>query len=177
MLNSLYGKFGSKIESTKKIVSLNDGINKFTDDDPEIVKPNYVALAVFITSISRFNIISDAQANYANFIYADTDSLHLIKSENPVDLDIDPSEFGKWKLEGNFIRGKYLRAKLYVEMGKDGKMFVKGAGMTNDIKSQITFDNFKFGESFKGKRASKQVKGGMIIYNTEFTIREGGFLN
>ena len=112
-------------------------------------------------------------------MYADTDSLHLIKSDS-INLDIHPTEFGKWALEGVADKAKYLRSKLYMEqlILPDGSHFldVKGAGMTDEVKKQVTFDNFKIGKSFKGKKASKQVKGGTLIYDTEFTIKEHDYL-
>lgn len=177
MLNALYGKFGSKILVREKNCHLVNGVNKFSNGDFQETDPNYVALSVFITSISRYDIISDAQKNYDSFIYADTDSLHLIKGNNDFDLDVDPNKFGCWKLESECIKGKYLRSKLYMEQFKDGTIAIKGAGMTDEIKSQVTFDNFTFGQEYTGKRASKQVKGGMIIYNTTFKIKDHDFFS
>lgn len=180
MLNSLYGKFGAKIVSTKKIAYLDDEeILRFKNDEDEEVQPVYVPVALFTTSIARHFIISNAQANYDNFLYADTDSLHLIHSDNLV-LDIDPNEFGKWAHEGRAKKGKYLRSKLYLEeiINEDGTSFldVKGAGMTDEIKKKVTFENFVIGATFEGKRASKQIKGGTLIYETTFKIRETDYL-
>lgn len=197
MLNALYGKFGAKIISISKILSLEDGVLKFEIGDEEEIKPQYIPLAVFITSISRHKIISSAQENYDIFLYADTDSLHLL-TRRPVVLDVHDSKFGTWGFEGEFTRAKYLRAKLYIEeyIPKDYKsskifkhekvyikrkkvktpkrLLVKGAGMTDEIKRQVNFNNFYIGKKFEGKKATKQVKGGMIIYDTEFTIKENG---
>lgn len=49
---------------------------------------------------------------------------------------------------------------------------VKGAGMTPEIKKQVTKENFKFGMVFTGKRMSKRVKGGILLVDTEFTIKK-----
>lgn len=229
MLTSLYGKFGSRVESKQKYIFIDEkGVNKFRDSDIEEVSPNYVPLACFITSISRHDIITDAQNNYDVFLYSDTDSLHLLRTSKSIDLQIDKAKFGYWKLEGTFQKAKYLRSKLYMErfynpvktykkvikkplsikfkklgiklsltkkhliegkiMPRRIKNFkkhnvknfklkklsttqIKGAGMTGDIKKQVTFNNFEFGMKYTGKKATKQVKGGMIIYDTDFTIK------
>ncbi len=180
MLNSLYGKFGAKIVSAKKSAYLDDNeILRFTTDEEEEVTPVYVPVALFTTSIARHFIISNAQENYNNFLYADTDSLHLFHSDKLV-LDIDPREFGKWAHEGRAIKAKYLRSKLYMEEliheGGTTSLDVKGAGMTPEIKEKITVDNFVIGATFEGKRASKQIKGGTHIYETTFQIREHDYL-
>lgn len=178
MLNSLYGKFGSKTESISKVPKLVDGVLKFNTGDFEEVEPNYIAVASAITSLARHFIISNAQQNYDNFLYADTDSLHLLHSDE-LHLDIHPTEFGKWAFEGRADKAKYLRAKLYMEhliIDSNGNtcniLDVKGAGMTKEIKKQVTFDNFKIGQEFNGKKATKQVKGGMVIVETTFKIKD-----
>ena len=105
--------------------------------------------------------------------------MHLFHSDSLV-LDIDPSEFGKWAHEGRAVKAKYLRSKLYIEelIQEDGSthLDVKGAGMTPEIKEKITFENFVIGATFEGKRASKQIKGGTLIYETTFKIRETDYL-
>ena len=178
MLNSLYGKFGAKIVSRQKEAELVDGVLKFSLQDEEEVNPVYVPVALFVTSIARHFIISNAQANYPNFLYADTDSLHLLHSDD-LELDIDPNEFGKWAFEGRADKAKYLRSKLYMEriVTEQGyHIDVKGAGMTPEIKKQVTFDNFEIGAEFTGKRATKQIKGGTHIFETTFKIKESDYL-
>ena len=54
-------------------------------------------------------------------------------------------------------------------------LVVKGAGMTPEIKTQINFDNFTIGAEFMGKRATKQIKGGVHIYETTFKIKESDY--
>lgn len=120
MLNSLYGKFGAKTESRTKSLFLEDGVLKFKTEELKIEKPIYLPIAMFITSIGRYEIIEDAQNNYDNFLYSDTDSLHVLKSDN-IKLDIHPSNFGCWDLEKRCIYGLYLRSKLNLEIEYNSK--------------------------------------------------------
>lgn len=172
-LNSLYGKFGTKKLIQEKQVYFEDDVLKFKND-LELTETTgvYVPLAMFVTSIGRWEIINNAQDNYNNFLYSDTDSLHLLDEGQEIKLNIDDYKFGDWKIEEQATRGKYLRAKLYIEELIDGTLSVRGAGMTDEIKKQVTFDNFKLGATFKGKRATKQIKGGVLIYTTTFSIKE-----
>lgn len=172
-LNSLYGKFGTKKLIQEKEVYFEDDILKFKND-LELTETTgvYVPLAMFVTSIGRWEIINNAQDNYNYFLYSDTDSLHLLDEGQEIKLNIDDYKFGDWKIEEQATRGKYLRAKLYIEELIDGSLSVRGAGMTDEIKKQVTFDNFKLGATFKGKRATKQIKGGVLIYTTTFSIKE-----
>lgn len=172
-LNSLYGKFGTKKLIQEKQVYFEDDILKFKND-LELTETTgvYVPLAMFVTSIGRWEIINNAQDNYNHFLYSDTDSLHLLDEGQEIKLNIDDYKFGDWKIEEQATRGKYLRAKLYIEELIDGSLSVRGAGMTDEIKKQVTFDNFKLAATFKGKRATKQIKGGVLIYTTTFSIKE-----
>lgn len=172
-LNSLYGKFGTKKLIQEKQVYFENDILKFKND-LELTETTgvYVPLAMFVTSIGRWEIINNAQDNYGHFLYSDTDSLHLLDEGQEIKLNIDDYKFGDWKIEEQATRGKYLRAKLYIEELIDGTLSVRGAGMTDEIKKQVTFDNFKLGATFKGKRATKQIKGGVLIYTTTFSIKE-----
>lgn len=172
-LNSLYGKFGTKKLIQEKQVYFENDILKFKND-LELTETTgvYVPLAMFVTSIGRWEIINNAQDNYSHFLYSDTDSLHLLDEGQEIKLNIDDYKFGDWKIEEQATRGKYLRAKLYIEELIDGSLSVRGAGMTDEIKKQVTFDNFKLGSTFKGKRATKQIKGGVLIYTTTFSIKE-----
>ena len=177
MLNSLYGKFGSKIYQAVKTTRLEQGILKFDIQDPEEVKPIYVPLSCFITAYAKMDIVTRAQTNYDVFLYSDTDSLHmLVPHDEEADLPLDDKEFGKLAMEGEYVKGKYLRPKLYIEEFSDGTLDVKGAGMTPEIKSQVTFKNFEFGTKFGGKKGSKQTVGGVVIFDTEFTIKKDDFM-
>lgn len=131
-LNSLYGKFGSSnIVKSKYPYLGEDDVIHYKDSEPEEKDPVYIAMASFITSYARLKTITSAQKiqdNYnsgkckAEFVYADTDSLHVVLNGMSVEeflkdcgLEIHPTNLGAWDHEMSFKRGKYLRQKCYIE--------------------------------------------------------------
>lgn len=165
MLNSLYGKFATNPDITGKIPFLKeDGSTGLTlpykmyEDgsymlnekgkrivDREFKNPVYTAMGVFITSWARYTTITTGQKMFDRFIYADTDSLHLIGTETAEAIKdiIDPNKLGYWDHESTFVRAKFIRQKTYVEdvckkyerdnegiiKMKDGKKVIIGAGI------------------------------------------------
>lgn len=181
MLNSLYGRFALSPKATRKIPELDEeGIVRysFTGEnchneeytEEEEREPVYIPMGAFITAYARNKTIRSAQKVYDRFIYADTDSLHLIGYEIPEELDVHPSKLGAWKNEGEFHDSKYIRAKTYMETTDEGTK-VTCAGMPDNIKEQVTYDNFHIGSSFEGKLMPKRVKGGVVLLPTTFTIK------
>lgn len=171
MLNSLYGKFATNPKARKKIPMLDhDGIVRYTLDEPELREPVYTAMGCFITAYAREKTIRSAQSVYDRFIYADTDSLHLIGQEAPESLEIHPTKLGAWKNEGIFTDSKYLRAKTYMET-VDGVTKVTCAGMPDNVKALVTYDNFESGNTFGGKLMPRRYPGGIVLENTTFTIK------
>lgn len=174
MLNSLYGKFGSKIEKkvTRAEISDKDCVKVGLTGETEHVKPKYIPIATFITAYARYKTISSAQKIYKDFIYADTDSLHTTASEEEVKsvIEVDQSKLGAWKNEGTALRAKFLRPKTYIKDYGD-KFEVKCAGLPKDLKEKVNWDEFKRGATFHGKLATKKVKGGTLLSPTDFTIK------
>lgn len=183
MLNSLYGKFATSPEVKSQIPRLEDGVIKFSTSETEIKDPIYVPIASAITSYARAKTIRSAQKIYDKFIYADTDSLHVELKHSEIDnfikesgLDVSDTELGYWKLESVFKRARFLRAKSYVEDELDPKtgelhLKITCAGMPQSCYKHVTFDNFKIGEVYPGKLSHKNVKGGVILNEIEFTLR------
>jgi hypothetical protein len=171
MLNSLYGKFASNPDVTGKYPYLkDDGSVGYRMKDEEYKDSVYTAMGVFITSWARYEIITSAQSVFPRFIYADTDSLHLEGTEIPDNLFIHPSKLGAWKHEGTFLRGRFLRQKTYIEDMPDG-LHVTCAGMPNDIKEKVTWENFHEGFSEGGKLIPKHIRGGVVLVSQEFSIK------
>ena len=131
-LNSLYGKFGTDTRVRSKIpyYGEDDEIH-YKDGETEYKDGIYIAMASFITSYARKKTITSAQKvmdNYNNglskaqFVYADTDSLHIVLNGedeqeflNNCELDIHPTKLGAWDNESKFISAKFLRQKCYIE--------------------------------------------------------------
>lgn len=171
MLNSLYGKFATRIELKGRKPVLEDNVVRYIDMEPETRKPVYLPVGVFITSYARYKTITSAQAVYDRFVYADTDSLHLLGTDIPTTIDIDPYELGKWKHESDFTRAKFIGAKCYCEE-IDGELKVTVAGMPKYIHPQVTFENFETGAVYDGKLYQKHVPGGIVLVPGEMMIKE-----
>lgn len=186
LLNNLFGKFTSNPNHTGRHPILDeDEIVRYEMNEEEIGEPIYTAVGIFITSYSRARIQKSAQNVYERFLYADTDSIHLIGNDIP-DIPIDDVELGYFKLESTFKRAKYIRAKTYIEEEEKRTPFIyndtkyvlirpylniKCAGMPQNLKEQVTFDTFEQGLTLTGKLMPKKYVGGVILEDAPFTIK------
>lgn len=177
MLNSLYGKFGSKNKGYHKIPYLNEeGIVKFNHSPIEDMKKYYLPLAIAITSYAHKRIDDGIiEAGIENFVYCDTDSIHTLG--NLPSRMVDNEELGKFKLEGIEEVSKYVRQKTYVYK-ENGKITITCAGMSQDMKDDVisrykddVFKAFDRGLVVAGKLLPKHVKGGVVLYATTFQIK------
>ena len=195
-LNSLYGKFGTDTRVRSKIPYLGeDNEIHYKDGKAEIKNGVYIAMASFITSYARKKTITSAQRimdnhknglSKAQFVYADTDSLHIVlngedetKFLNDSNLDISDTKLGAWKFETKFNRAKFLRQKCYIENSTEDvlnpnpeyNLKITVAGMPIDCHKYVNFDNFNIGASYKGKKQPKIVPGGVVLSEIDFTIK------
>lgn len=133
------------------------------------------------------------------YIYSDTDSIHTILpiEELKQFCDIDKVRLGAWKHEGTFERAKFIRQKCYLEefynkckykgninkkqrtqTNKKLKLHhfkeikITCAGLPKQCYSQVKWDKFKTGFTCSGKLTFNHVKGGVILVDTDFTIKE-----
>lgn len=195
MLNSLYGKFATSPIVDRKCPVYIDGQVAYQRLSDEYRKPLYIPVGSFITAWARNKTIRSAQASYDRFLYADTDSLHLIGLDMPEGLEIDDTKLGAWKHEGTFKRAKYIRAKSYVEeMVSSAKeideyltehpeckhhvnfndstiLKITCAGMPAGCYKNVSFDNFKRGSVYGGKLQLKHTVGGMYLKDIDFTLK------
>ena len=172
MLNSLYGKFGGRLTGKSKIPYLDEEQNKvrYYLSQEESRRASYVPVATFITAYCRDNIIRSAEKCGERFVYADTDSLHIAGTEPP-NIDIDNHRLGAFKLESIFEKAKFIRQKTYFEL-TNGSANIKCAGMPENIKKGLSFEQFRTGAIFEGKLMPKTVPGGVILRETTFEIKK-----
>ena len=182
MLNSLYGKFATSLDVQSKIPYLEGDIVKYKLGEKTTKDGVYLPMGAFITAYARDKTIRTSQAikDYSSekygvdmYCYSDTDSIHTIL---PIDelkqfCEIDDVELGKWKHESHFTRAKFIRQKTYLEE-IDGEIQITCAGLPQRCYDQVTWDNFKEGLKVEGKLTFTHVKGGVILKETEFTIKE-----
>lgn len=173
MLNSLYGKFATRTTVYSRRPMLVDDVLRYVDLPPEQRDPVYLPVGVFVTAWARYKTITSAQKVYDRFIYADTDSIHLIGTEIPDCIEVDNVKLGAWKHESTFWQAKFLRAKCYMEYeeGKDSPT-VHVAGMPRSCHKSVDIDNFDFGAEYDGKLYTHRVKGGIVLVPDKMQIRE-----
>lgn len=193
--NSIYGKFGTDNTQVEKIPYYQNGQIHYYYSEPKAKSGIYIALASYVTSYARRVTISSAQKitddynsgkSDIQFIYSDTDSLKLLSPgfKLPEGLEIDPYKLGAWKYEGKFYSpdgkgAKFLRQKCYIENltedvtseNPDYHLEIVVAGMPEECYDQVTFDNFKMGASYFGKKQPKTVPGGTVLIEGAFTIK------
>ena len=171
-MNSPYGKTGMRPNRINKIPYLDaDEVVRFLTMET-VSDSIYVPYASFVCAQARNITIRAAQQNYENFIYADTDSIHILGKEAE-GIEIHRTKLGAWKNEGFFPKAKYLRAKTYIHGDENNNIIeIKCAGMPVEVKEKVVWDNFKMGMEFDGKMTKKMVKGGCLLVPTTFKIKE-----
>lgn len=171
MLNNLYGKFALNPNVRSKIPYLgDDGIIHYKLGEEEKREPIYIPVGVFITAWARYKTITSAQSVYDRFVYADTDSLHLIGDEIPKELEVSDVELGKWKVESRFTRARFLRQKTYIEEIND-ELKITCAGMPESCYQYVNWDNFRTGAEYPGKLKISHVAGGIVLADSPHTLR------
>lgn len=134
------------------------------------------------------------------YYYSDTDSIHAGLTDADLEelkdiIKIDDFKLGYWAKEAEFTRAYYIRQKCYIEE-INGKVNVTVAGLPKYLAPLVNFENFKKGfttegmtlddmislakkngatdeeiEKIQHKLTYKYVKGGVILADTDFTIK------
>lgn len=201
-LNNLYGKMGTNPDSSYKVAYLDEcGNVKFKSIAEKEKTPIYIPVASAITAYSRRFTIEAAQANFygidkPGFIYADTDSIHAdLAPEQMRGMKMDPAAFQCWDHESSWSNGIFHRQKTYIEKVNE-TYIVKCAGLPDRCKdlfvSSVTGEpfecrnseeaeflktkrkitDFKAGLKVPGKLIAHRIRGGVVLCNDYFTIKD-----
>lgn len=195
--NGFYGKFGEEV--------IKEGKTPYYDEVDEDVlwkidrieeqsenKRKYLPVAIAITAWGRQQLVIAFNLLGKYSIYTDTDSLHYLKEGQPIldkaikdgIIEMDNENLGAWKHEGDFKKGRYLRAKCYMEETYNGKIEATVAGLPADkhsgqfskSRSCLTWDNFRIGTRIPPEETNKlrtiRTRTGNKLVPTDFTIKE-----
>lgn len=190
-LNSLFGKFAQKTAYLEYSFRIdNEGVERAEAtgaiiDASKTSTLSYPALSAFISSYSRAKVVKTANANYDRFIYADTDSLHLVfddeefesllKVKNDFEMlkltveniteeiIVDEVNLGDWKIERIFDNSRFLWLKCYAEHDtKNGWKFVV-AGLNKKDQDTLTADKFYQGSMIETTRERATPEGPVLV--------------
>ena len=183
--NMLYGSFGLSLDVDNVVPILKGGVLGFEHNKSKR-KGRYIPMATFITAYARRKTVTAIQANFDQWIYSDTDSMYLLGPAK--DIEIHESKSGYWKYETwdgtPFKYGKFLRQKMYCLADENHNVYsktdkygnfvseMKCAGMPDDVKKQITWDEFNLGIQLV-KLQHTVVKGGVVLKPHPYVIAEG----
>ena len=157
MLNSLYGKFGSKIEKETAIY-----LPKTEDRWHTIIaktKPKYyLPFAIVITSLARQQLVNAVGKEYDNFVYADTDSIAVRGFDTKYfpNVKLDKNKLGYWDVEVDKCLFLSRRAKQYLVIDRfdNEKVNIKHAGINFDRVPDIEISIIDY---ILGKHVPKQL--------------------
>lgn len=190
MLNKLYGKYGSSPGNTRKKPVLDGDVLSFEPIQGEPRQTVYLPVAVWTTAYSREALFAGIDANRKRFVYCDTDSMHLLGTEDPAGIPLHDTHFNHWKVEGDFLKARHLHAKAYMWYFHKAGSHVYDwqcvcAGATENIRHNIRWDEFFEGyrnydvlpngekviRPGMGKLRPERVSGGIILKDGYWSIK------
>lgn len=112
MLNNLYGKMAQSSVREVGVPYLDEeGILRYHAVEEEGMG-GYIPIGAYVTAYAREVTVRAAQANYDNFLYCDTDSIHIIGEARGVDVG---PHLGQWDHEATWDMARFVRQKTYME--------------------------------------------------------------
>ncbi len=170
-LNNLWGRFAINPLRAGRLPGISDeGTPLYTLTPQEYDEPCYTPVGVWTTSYGRDRVIRAAQSFGDRFLAADTDSCHVL-GLGAAGLDVDSTRLGAWKLESEFDKATYLRAKAYAER-IGGEVEAHVAGLPRKLLKSVSVEDVRIGAKFSGKLVPRRVPGGVILQSTDFEIGE-----
>jgi hypothetical protein len=193
--NAFYGKFGEEIIKLGKTPYWeNEEVTWRQDreDETSESKRKFLPVAIAITAWGRQQLVKMWNVLGEHALYCDTDSLHyLLEGHHKIEqaqkggiFEVDAEKLGAWKLEGNMKRGRYLRAKCYMEETEEGEIEATVAGLPADKhsgqfskkRSCLTWDNFHIGYEVPSSKSNKlrtvRTATGNKLLPVHFKIKE-----
>lgn len=189
VLNSFYGKLASAPEREERKVVMKDGLCGFENTDImyEAEQKYYPAFASCVTAWARCNLRTqlyklsiNENGEYENHvIYFDTDSLYTdlpveVVKEKMGDM-LDPYELGKWDIEKTYHEFKAIASKKYIVKTFKDEIVCKCAGLPEEVRKTVTFDEFELGHTFKGKKCKCRLPGGYALLTGDYKLKEDLF--
>lgn len=175
--NAFYGKFGEEIIKYGKTPYWEDDEVVWRldrEDETTENKRKFLPVAIAITAWGRQALVKMANSLGEHFLYSDTDSIHYLltghwkieKAQKDGIFEVHDEKLGAWKLEGKFEKGRYLRAKCYMEgnlvegeweneVTCAGLPADKHSGMFSKKRSCLNWDNFHLGHKVPKELSNK----------------------
>lgn len=169
-LNNLYGKFSTSPNNITKIPYIDNGEVRYKTVEGPDKKTVYLPVGMFTTAYGMSQTVSTAQMCYDRICYCDTDSIHILGNKTP-NIKVDKVKLGYWDNEYNFVKARFVKPKTYFEITDEGDNIIKACGLPDSVKVKVKFDDFKRGLCVGGKLLPKRVVGGIILVDTDFTIK------
>lgn len=199
IMNSAYGKHGTKYILLSKCSEwLGEGLPvQFSAEkhsfnkEPEDPSHYYIPYACFVTAYARNMLVTAWNTFKGKALYCDTDSIHFKGTEDDIPPElaeyvdwVKTGDLGKWKVEGRFKAGRYLRSKTYIEVDENDVPHITCAGATKEIKELMNWDTFRVGfnaweicsatgkdPNYHCKLKPKQYPSGVALEPQNFEIR------
>lgn len=144
MLNSLFGKLGTKTRRRNLIPTWENGKIVYDESRVKLSQGIYMPVAAWINAYGRRELIHAIQANRGRAVYCDTDSMHLIGTDEPQGIILDDKAFGAWKVEKRFDDCMHIREKSYMWEDSHG-LECKVSGMPENISSAMDWTTYHEG--------------------------------
>lgn len=176
MLNAVYGKLGNfdtEYEQYKYELSDEGVVEKLLLEDKQkpIRAQANVTAAAFITAYGRCYLAEMInKIGVENFVYCDTDSLHLIGHDEYDEIEIHKTKLGAFKIEVYEKDALYIKCKTYGSLSskkKDGEYEFKCAAA--GIHAKPNKEDFKTGNYIYDKK-NIRVNGGILLIDQKQNI-------
>lgn len=179
ILNSFYGKWGQNYLHSRKdlyeatpdeYLKYHYGKYVYRISVEESKEVKYLPIAIYTTSYARVKLLRVVRQNLDTWLYGDTDSL-ILKGNDCKGIKEHDTHLGYWKKEAHGKRFKVLKTKCYIMLLDDGTIKRTIAGITDEGKNNINFENFYVGSVIKnGNRKKKKIKGGYVLIDEDTTL-------